>query len=176
MTEKTKVFISYARKDDYLNEVSSDEEHSYHHDPKRSFTRQVYNALTDAGFDVWWDRESLPSRGKEFNDEIAKAVRESQYLVYIGGSHALESDYVRVEWEHALAQCIPVIPVIRTIDFPQLPPEIGTRNGVDMRDMAFFTEKIAELINVNVFVRVVYTQKMAIAGLEELIDLTKLKV
>ncbi|GAB5491626.1 MAG: hypothetical protein Phog2KO_18410 [Phototrophicaceae bacterium] len=35
--------------------------------------------------------------------------------------------------------------------------------------------RIADLINVNVFVRVVYTQKMAIMALDELIDLTKIK-
>ncbi len=45
-----RVFISYGRNDDYLTPVPIEEEHTYHHDPARSFTRQLYNALITAGF------------------------------------------------------------------------------------------------------------------------------
>jgi hypothetical protein len=63
-SRKTRVFISYARKDDYLTPVAPEEEHTYHLDSARSFTRQLYAALTAAGFSVWWDREAMLNRGR----------------------------------------------------------------------------------------------------------------
>ncbi|GAB5490940.1 MAG: hypothetical protein Phog2KO_11550 [Phototrophicaceae bacterium] len=144
---KIKVFISYGRKDDYLDAVTEADEHSYHHDPKRSFCRQLYIALDDAGFDVWWDRESMPNRGLTFLDEIKQAVHACDYLVYVAGDHAFNSDYVRAEWQYAKKLCKPIIPVLRNGTYETtVPAEIGMGNAPDMRDMAFFTEKTDELM------------------------------
>ena len=44
MNKMTKVFLSYARGDDEL------------------FVRRLYDDLKKEGFDVWFDRVSMPSR------------------------------------------------------------------------------------------------------------------
>ena len=88
---ETKVFISYARKDDWLTPFVPQDEHTYHLDPARSFTRQMYTQLTAAGFDVWWDRESMPNRGLTFLNEIRNAITACDYLVYVSGAAALET-------------------------------------------------------------------------------------
>ncbi|MFZ4829176.1 MAG: NB-ARC domain-containing protein, partial [Phototrophicaceae bacterium] len=144
----TRIFLSYGRKDDYLNAVSLEEEHTYHHDPARSFTRQLYQALQDAGFDVWWDREKMPNRGLTFLEEIRQAVHASDKLVYIAGEHANDSDYVKAEWEYALSQCKPIIPVLRNVGHDRIPSEISMGNAPDMRNMEFFKEKVEELIRI----------------------------
>ena len=41
----TTLFLSHARGDD------------------EPFVHRLHNDLTACGFDVWWDRESMPSRG-----------------------------------------------------------------------------------------------------------------
>ena len=51
-----KLFISYARADD------------------EPFVRRLYQDLTEFGYDVWWDREAMESRGRTFLQEIRDAI------------------------------------------------------------------------------------------------------
>jgi len=48
----SRIFLSYARDDD------------------EPFTKRLYGDLTARGFDVWWDRVSMPSRALTFFREI----------------------------------------------------------------------------------------------------------
>lgn len=49
------IFLSYAREDD------------------EPFVQQLQADLTARGFDVWWDRVSMPARGLTFLHEIRDA-------------------------------------------------------------------------------------------------------
>src|ERR1019366_10684894 len=81
----TRVFLSYARDDD------------------EPFVKRLHADLTKAGFTVWFDRESLMSRGLSFHQEIKDAIRtEVDRVVYVGGPKAAMSSYVREEWQFAL--------------------------------------------------------------------------
>ncbi|PJF25849.1 MAG: hypothetical protein CUN53_10695, partial [Phototrophicales bacterium] len=60
-----RVFLSYARADDAGSDRAAYDE------PARSFMRRLYDALKDE-FDLWWDMESMPSRGETFTHEIEK--------------------------------------------------------------------------------------------------------
>jgi len=143
---KINVFLSYARKDDYLASVAPHEEHTYHLDAARSFTRQLYNALTAAGFAVWWDREAMPNRGLTFLDEIKTAVTACDFLVYVAGAVAKTSPYVKAEWQYAKSLCKPIISLVRGADYSVIPAEIGMDHAPDLRDLRFFDAKVAELI------------------------------
>ena len=72
-----RIFISYAREDD------------------EPFAGRIYDDLTKAGFEVWWDRVSMPSRQLTFQQEIADAIRSHDRLILIVGPRAAASDYVR---------------------------------------------------------------------------------
>jgi tetratricopeptide (TPR) repeat protein len=122
-----RIFLSYARRDD----------HEDHHDPAKSFMRHLYNDLKDAGHDVWWDRESMPSRGLEFLPEIARAIDDCRRLVLVVGEHALKSDYVIAEWQYALQACIPIIPILRHGDFTDIPQQVGALHAPDFRPPDF---------------------------------------
>jgi hypothetical protein len=55
----TSIFLSYARADD------------------EAFVRRLYADLTSAGFDVWFDRVSMPSRQQPFRQEIRVQLRSA---------------------------------------------------------------------------------------------------
>ena len=78
-----RIFLSYARSDD------------------AAFARRLFDSLADE-FDVWFDRESMPSRALTFLQEIREAIDESDRLIVVIGPGAIASDYVRAEWQYAL--------------------------------------------------------------------------
>lgn len=91
------IFLSHARGDD-------DE-----------FVARVYAFLESRGFEVWWDRERMPSRALTFIEEIRDAIHRADRLVVVIGPKALRSDYVRSEWQAALSEHKPVIPILRRV-------------------------------------------------------------
>jgi hypothetical protein len=125
------VFLSYARADDEM------------------FVRLLYNDLTRHGLNVWYDRVSMPNRGLGFTQEIARAIEQADRLILVCGPKAYESEYVRMEWQHALAHCVPIIPVVRLGDFP--PPilsQLGANalDAIDMRDDNHYAERLDYLL------------------------------
>jgi hypothetical protein len=59
----TTAFLSYARSDD------------------EPFVKRLYEDLTARGFDVWWDRVSMPGRGLGFLQEIRDAITARHRLI-----------------------------------------------------------------------------------------------
>jgi hypothetical protein len=57
------IFLSYARGDD-----------GDPFDPDTSFVARLHRDLMAHGFEVWFDRISMPSRGLTFHQEIQDAV------------------------------------------------------------------------------------------------------
>ena len=100
-----RIFLSYARGDD------------------EPFVARLADTLTSDGFEVWFDRRSMPSRALTFLDEIRRAIDGVDRVVAVMGPAAIRSEYVRCEWQYALIRGTPVVPVLRLGDF-QLPPEL----------------------------------------------------
>ena len=71
-----RIFLSYARVDA---------------DP----AKRLADALTQAGHDVWWDREI--HAGSRFTSEIDKALREAQAIVVLWTENSVESAWVQDE-------------------------------------------------------------------------------
>ena len=80
------IFLSYARNGD-----------GEPFDPATSFAAHLHRDLTAAGFDVWFDRVSMPSRTLTFHHEIRDAVAACDRVVLPVGPKAAESLYVRQE-------------------------------------------------------------------------------
>lgn len=121
---KTRVFLSYARADDDPN----------YDDASKSFMRRLYKFLDAAGFDVWWDRVSLPSRGEEFTKEIEEAIRPCDRFVLVVGPGAVASDYVRAEWRFALSLCKPITVILRAGEYDLIPGDVKGFSGVNAID------------------------------------------
>ncbi|MDZ4768561.1 MAG: NB-ARC domain-containing protein, partial [Chloroflexota bacterium] len=160
MTESPRfnVFLSYARKDDDPD----------YDKPERSFMRRLYRDLTAAGLRVWWDRESLPTRGEAFTAEIERAIRACDRFVLVAGYHAVgtgkdkdgnpnvvpdahgapiaASEYVTAEWRFAYEQCVPITPILRAGDFPIIPAEVSMFNAIDFRPSRSEADALRDLI------------------------------
>jgi hypothetical protein len=72
----TSIFLSYARGDG------------------EPFVRRPCTDRTKAGFDVWFDRVSVPSRQVTFHQEIRDAIAARDRLLLVVGLGVLTSDYV----------------------------------------------------------------------------------
>lgn len=48
---------------------------------------------------MWWDRESMESRGWTFLHEIRDAIEGADRLIAVIGPEAVTSEYVKYEWE-----------------------------------------------------------------------------
>ncbi|MCA9885753.1 MAG: TIR domain-containing protein, partial [Anaerolineae bacterium] len=133
-TQKTRTFLSYARDDDPGD----------HHDADTSFMRRLFNDLS-SDYDLWWDREHMPSRELSFSREIQDAIADCRCLILVVGEHALTSDYVRSEWEYALSRCIPVIPILRQGTFESIPAQVSRLHAPDFRDDNHYDSALVEL-------------------------------
>src|SRR6266567_4828351 len=99
-------FLSYARADD------------------PGFLDALVAGLGRAGMRAWFDRDSLPSRGTTFDQEIRRAIEASARLVLVVGPSALSREYVGQEWGFADDLGIPVVPVLRAGSFADLPERL----------------------------------------------------
>lgn len=122
------VFISYAREDD------------------EPFAEKLYQNLKKNGFEVWWDRAAMINRGRTFLQEILDAIENSDLLIAVIGPKAIESDYVRYEWEYALLFNKGVIPILRMGDHSLLPPEMSKLHCPDFRKNRPHEKALDELI------------------------------
>jgi hypothetical protein len=134
----SQIFLSYARSDD------------------EPFVKQLYEDLTKNGIKVWWDREKMESRGRTFLQELRDAIEESDQLIAVVGPKAVTSDYVKVEWEHALLFAKGVIPILRLGDYDLLKEdklkdlglssELSKLHGPDFRKERQYNEALQELL------------------------------
>ena len=69
---------------------------------RRLSVSPLHRDLTARGFEVWFDRMAMPSRGLTFHQEIQDAVAARERLVLVVGPEAAVSDYVRQEWQLVL--------------------------------------------------------------------------
>jgi hypothetical protein len=103
----TTLFLSYARGDD------------------EPFVRRLYDDLTARGFDVWFDRVSMPSRNLTFHQEIRDTIAARERLLLVVGPKAAESLYVRQEWQFAYFEAEKIVtPILRCGDYATVPDEL----------------------------------------------------
>lgn len=135
----TTVFLCYARGDD------------------EPFAHRLHKDLTNAGFDVWFDRVSMPSRSLTFHQEIRDAIAARERLILVVGPKAVASDYVTQEWQFAyFAANKGVIPIVRRdgrdaqgqrVDgYALLPEDLKLLHAEDSRDDARYREHLRNLV------------------------------
>jgi hypothetical protein len=124
------IFLSYARADD------------------EPFVRGLYDQLRAEGFDVWFDRECMPSRALTFLQEIRDEIRSRDRLLVVLGPQALRSDYVRAEWQAALVDGKIVNPVLRGGDYDLVPSELKNLHCPDVRPEREADDALAEVLRV----------------------------
>jgi len=124
----TTAFLSYARDDD------------------EPFVKRLYEDLTARGFEVWWDRVSMPSRALTFLQEIRDAITARDRLILVVGPAAVRSDYVTAEWRCAFELGKPVNPALRLGDYDLLPDGLRLLDARDFREEASYAEQLEHLV------------------------------
>ena len=139
------VFLSYSRGDD------------------EAFVRQLSERLKEATspdgqlFDVWFDRDSMPSRSLTFHQEIRDAINARERLILVVGPKAITSDYVTQEWQFAyFAADKCVNPIVRLDGYDErrnrvdgyslIPEDLRLLHAEDFRDNAQFNKHLDNLI------------------------------
>ena len=112
---------------------------SYRRDGGESTAKILRDKLSELGYQVFFDVESL--RSGDFNTRLYTVIEECQDFLLVLSPGALdrcrnEDDWVRLEIEHALETGKNVIPVmLRGFSFPQVLPEsidaLRYKNGVE---------------------------------------------
>lgn len=124
------IFISYARSDD------------------EPLVEQFHNDLTEHGFDIWWDRQTMQSRGLTFLQELRDAIEGSDRLIAVIGPNAVKSDYVRAEWDHTLLFNRGVVPILREGDYSLIPDELSKLHCLDFRGERPYNEALEEMLRI----------------------------
>jgi hypothetical protein len=133
------IFLSYARKDD------------------EAFVQRLHADLTRAGFDVWFDRASMPSRQLTFHQEIRDAIAGHDRLLLVIGPGVTTSDYVTQEWRFAYFESNKCVnPIVRldgrctngpAIDgYKLIPEDLQLLHAEDFRDDATYEQHLQNLI------------------------------
>ena len=124
-----KIFLSYKREDN-----------------KDGFVEKLYKRLKAAGYDVWWDMQSMPQRQLSFLQEIRDAVAAHDRLILVGSIEAYNSPYVKAEFKYALSICKPVHLILRADDYENIPAALSQLDAPDFRDDANFEKAFDHLL------------------------------
>jgi hypothetical protein len=127
----TTIFLSYARGDD------------------EPFVRRLYEDLKAHGFNVWFDREDMPSRNLTFHQEIRDAVAAHDRMLLVVGPMAVASEYVRQEWHFAWFEAEKVVtPILRLGNYPLAIDELKLVHAEDFRNDANYALHLKELVRI----------------------------
>jgi len=119
------------------------------------FVAKLHRDLTALGFEVWWDRVSMPTRRLVFVQEVREAIAACDRFVLVVGPKAAASDYVTAEWRYAVEMGKPVALLLRHGDYNLIPDELKLLHCEDFREdtgydlhierLAFYYEKLTAL-------------------------------
>src|SRR5687768_16615492 len=107
------VFVSYRRKD-------------------VEFTKQVVEALRQAGKEVWVDWEDIPPGSVGFSDDIKRGLQGADAFIAVLSPDYLESPYcVDMEMKYAIEMNKKMIPIVlKKFDGMDIPQGIGQINWI----------------------------------------------
>lgn len=99
----------------------------------QGFAYDIFGHLRDQGFNVWLDTLTPP--GVQWKEERFRALQEAQALIVLLSPEALDSRYIRQEWNYFVVQQKNIIPILlRDIHFGDIPPELAEYVYIDTRN------------------------------------------
>lgn len=120
------VFISYSRRD-------------------KAFAQQVVTALTDQHYDVWVDFEDIPF-ATDWWEEICAGIESADAVIFIISPDSLESDYCRLEVNHAVKNKKRLIPILyRQAEPSTVPAHIAALHWIEFTEVEQFDRSLAQL-------------------------------
>ena len=118
------VFLSYASADSLL-------------------VQELQDQLAKHGLQIWRDKDNLYG-GQQWPKMLGEAIADSNALLLIWSNHAVDSQYVEMEWCTAVALKKPIIPC--WLDDTELPASLRSLQAVDARKPEAAVSKILSFI------------------------------
>ena len=128
---------------------------SYRRDGGEALAQLLHDRLTDKGYKVFYDIESLKSG--PFDTKLYQKIEECEDFILVLPPQALDrciydEDWVRCEIKHALKMQKNIIPILmRGFVFPQILPDdiqaVSKMNGVEFETMGYMDAKIDKIIS-----------------------------
>lgn len=128
---------------------------SYRRDGGESLAQLLHDRLTDKGYKVFYDIESLKSG--PFDTKLYQKIEECEDFVLVLPPQALDrciydEDWVRCEIKHALKLQKNIIPILmRGFVFPQVLPDdiqaVSKMNGIEFETMGYIEAKVEKIIS-----------------------------
>jgi hypothetical protein len=100
MAEFYNAFISYGRAD------------------SQEFAIKLYNCLTKAGFNIWFDHNDIPL-AVDFQNQINDGIAKADNFLFIISPHAVNSPYCQKEINQALKYHKRIIPLLHVEQITQ---------------------------------------------------------
>src|SRR5215469_5114742 len=122
-----RLFFSYAWKDD------------------QPFVVHLYGDLTKLGYDVWMDKQNMPSRGRTLPSEVKEQLQLCDRVIAVMGPAAIASEACRAERAFALTAGKVITAVLRLGDYGSLPGELSQYFVPDFRPSRLYEVALAEL-------------------------------
>jgi tetratricopeptide (TPR) repeat protein len=110
MADKRYVFLSYGRKDVYEDKTNAVEQEAHFPIVEKVY-RHLYGLRESTNLEPWFDKLCL-THDRHFTDSINLAIEHADYMLLFIGKHSMASEWCEREWKHALANCVPVIPIL----------------------------------------------------------------
>ncbi|MDP1545200.1 MAG: TIR domain-containing protein [Anaerolineales bacterium] len=126
--KKTKIFLSYSRKD-------------------KPFVRKLKESIDQTGFDVWVDWEGIPLSA-DWMAEITQAIESADAFLFVISPDSLKSEICDRELELAVKGNKKIIPILyREVEKKQpIHPKLASTNWVYMRSRKEKFEKSLPLL------------------------------
>jgi hypothetical protein len=105
------IFLSYGRRDVYPKDAASAVAQAQYYPLVEKVYHHLHALRTQLGMEPWLDKQCLTS-DRPFTDSINEAVEQSTYMLLFIGKHAIQSEWCKREWTHALKHCVSIIPVL----------------------------------------------------------------
>ena len=126
-----RIFLSYASED-------------------RAAAREIYKALRQSDFDVWFDEEELRV-GERWEPALQRAIATANVMLLLVGSAADSKNFQREEIRSALDRArrdedFRILPVLVSKSDPaSLPPALRQYQWLDLRDVSQWSRQLARL-------------------------------
>lgn len=92
---------------------------SYSYTDGKDFAYKVANQLKEKDISPWINSSNIQD-SILLNQEIRRALQSALCIVLIVSTDALESRYVKSEWESGISRYLPIIPmIVENVDLPQ---------------------------------------------------------
>jgi len=119
MSQRYDVFISYGRSE------------------SKWFAKRLVDNLSQICQNVWFDQNDIPV-GVDFQNQIRDGIERTDNFIFIISPHSIESEYCRIEIEHAVKLNKRIIPILHIEppkeDLQKMHPAIQKINWIYLRE------------------------------------------